>query len=197
MATRPTLLHRLRAWLAQVIAVEPGKPNDGLVELSAGTERDKPWSELSREFSDALEAWRFNPLARRIVGLVTAYVVGDGLVLRSPRPRVHAFLQAFQRDPENNLLLEQAEWCDELTRSGEIFLVLFARIDGTVVVRAAGQPHREGGLGVRRLPRRDFVPRGARPRQRRGPRLAQPARRARRRSARGRQTPAHHAALRG
>jgi hypothetical protein len=131
-----TLLYRLRAWLAQVLAVEPGRPNDGLVELSAGTERDKPWSELSREFSDALEAWRFNPLARRIVGLVTAYVVGDGLVLRSPRPRVHTFLQAFQRDPDNNLLLEQAEWCDELTRSGEIFLALFARIDGSVVVRA-------------------------------------------------------------
>lgn len=75
MPTRPTLISRLRAWLAQVLAVPPGKPDDGLVEFSAGTERDKPWSELSREFSDALEAWRFNPLARRIVGLVITYML--------------------------------------------------------------------------------------------------------------------------
>lgn len=98
MPARPTLLHRLRGWLAQVLAVEPGRPNDGLVELSAGTEREKPWHELSRPL-DALEAWRFNPLARRIVGLVTAYVIGDGLELRSPRTRVTAFLHALSAYP--------------------------------------------------------------------------------------------------
>jgi hypothetical protein len=33
----PTLISRFRAWLAQVLAVPPGKPHDGLVELSVGT----------------------------------------------------------------------------------------------------------------------------------------------------------------
>lgn len=127
---------RFRAWLARVLAVEPGRPNDGLVAVSSGTDRDKPWSDLQQELSDALQAWRLNPLARRIVGLVTAYVVGDGIVLRSKRRRFEAFLRATVVDAENNVLIEQADWCDELTRSGELFFALFARVDGSVVIRA-------------------------------------------------------------
>lgn len=130
-------LQRLVAWLARVMAVEVGKPNDGLlVVASSGTELDKPWDELRQEFVDALEAWRLNPLARRLVGLVTAYVVGDGIRVRAARRQVDAWLRELWDGRERSIMLEQGAWCDELTRSGELFLALFAGIDGRVVIRA-------------------------------------------------------------
>ena len=74
-------------WLARVSGVLPGKPDDGLVQISAGTALDKPWVELSKEFSDAREAWRSNALARRLVSLVSSFVCGDGITVTSDRPR--------------------------------------------------------------------------------------------------------------
>ncbi|MEA3336677.1 MAG: hypothetical protein U9R25_12255 [Chloroflexota bacterium] len=130
------LIQRFAAWLATVTAVDVGKPNDGLIPVSSGTEIDKPWHELRQEFQDALEAWRLNPLARRLVQMVTAYVVGDGITMSSSKASVQRFLRDFYDDPENNILIEQSSWCDELTRSGELYLVLFAGSDGSVIVRA-------------------------------------------------------------
>jgi len=43
----------------------------------------------------ALEAWRVNPLARRIVGLTSQYVVGGGVNATSPNPTAANFLRAF------------------------------------------------------------------------------------------------------
>lgn len=40
---------------------------------------DRPYSERQDSLADALEAWRVNPLARRIVALTTDYVVGGGI----------------------------------------------------------------------------------------------------------------------
>ena len=49
--------------LARVDAVPVGKTGDGLelLERSAGP-LDRSWRELSGQFSDALDAWRRNPL---------------------------------------------------------------------------------------------------------------------------------------
>ena len=47
------------------------------------------------------------------------------------------FIRAFWRHPLNNIELELPEWSDELSRSGELFLVLFRNAaDGTIYVRA-------------------------------------------------------------
>lgn len=132
-------LRPFAAWLARVVAVDVGKPDDGLIPIvTAGTELDKSWPELQQEFADALEAWRKNPLARRLVGLVTAYVVGgDGIRLRSRYRPLNRFMADFVAHPENRLLLRQADWCDELSRSGELFLTLHTNpADGLSYVRA-------------------------------------------------------------
>lgn len=113
------------AELAQVRAIEPGQPGDGLVAIdSAGTELDRSWEELRQDYGDALEAWRKNPLARRIVNLVSSYVVGEGIGLSSRYRPLQRFLTAFLEHPKNRLLLRQVVLCDELTRSGELFLSL-------------------------------------------------------------------------
>lgn len=105
-----------------VSAVPVGQAGDGLA-LHSSSPLDKPWGEWFQEFEDAREAWRKHPLARRLIGLTTAYVVGPGITLQSDDPALARFLQTFWA--QNRLALRMEEWCDELARSGELFLVLF------------------------------------------------------------------------
>ncbi|NOZ27774.1 MAG: hypothetical protein GXP39_06945 [Chloroflexi bacterium] len=117
---------RFVAWLAKVSAVPVSRDDDGLVPaFSAGNDLDKDWGKLSKEFSDALEAWRSNPLARRIIGLITSYVVADGITLSSDYRPLARYIRRFVAHPKNRLMLRQAEMCAELSRSGELFPVLF------------------------------------------------------------------------
>lgn len=123
--------------LARVAPVAPGRPGDGLAALAgSGTGQDKPWEELRQEFADARDAWRRNPLARRLIGVTTAYVVGDGITLASDVPELARFLAAFWGHEKNQMALRQAELCSELARAGELFLTLhFNPADGMSYVR--------------------------------------------------------------
>lgn len=134
------------AWnvLASPTRVEPvevGKDNDGLQQLTGfgavNGSADKPVWERNQELGDALDAWRKSPLARRIINLITAYAVGEGIHLRSEYKPLDVFIDEFWFHGRNNLLQRQADWSDELARSGELFLVLFSnQVDGMSHVRA-------------------------------------------------------------
>lgn len=106
----------------------------GWQSLSA-TQLDTPWGELQQQFTDALEAWRKNPMARRIVGLTTSYVVGSGITLGSNYVPLQRFIQRFTAHPMNDLALRMPDWCDELTRAGELFPVLNRAVDGMSYIR--------------------------------------------------------------
>lgn len=100
-------------------------------------------SELEREpydreklLRDALQAWRVNPLARRLVGLTSQYVVGGGIACSCAHPATAAFLKDFWEHPLNRLPIRLYEWCDELTRSGNLFLLLSTDPAGMTYVRA-------------------------------------------------------------
>lgn len=129
-----------RTWWAArlglaVRAAPVGRPDDGLVALGPSSRIDKPWLELAQEFEDAREAWRKNPLARRLVGLITSYTVGPGIRLHSEVRPLARFVRAFWA--HNRLDLWVDEWSDELARSGELFLVLFTNpVSGLATVRA-------------------------------------------------------------
>ena len=98
---------------------------------------DKPWYTRSSELTDALDAWRYNPLARRIVSLTTDYVVGDGIRLDSPSRSIVRFINAFWDHPQNQMWQRTRAWCDELTRAGELFVAFFTNsADGMTYVRA-------------------------------------------------------------
>lgn len=84
----------------------------------------------------ALEAWRVNPLARRIVGLTSQYVVGGGVNCGSPHAATAAFLRNLWEHPLNRMSVRVYEWCDELTRSGNLFLLLTTDAAGMSYVRA-------------------------------------------------------------
>lgn len=124
-------------WLgitAAVTVVSVGRDNDGLT-MRGGTVIDKPWHELFQEFEDAREAWRKNPLARRLIGLITSYTVGNGITLTSEKRDLQRFIGEFWQ--HNRLEMRIDEWCDELSRSGELFPVLFTNpVTGMSSVRA-------------------------------------------------------------
>lgn len=97
---------------------------------------DRPWSDRALDLTDALEAWQKNFMVRRIVTLARSYVLGTGITVSSKRSRVDKWVQAFWTHPQNHMGTRLGPICDELTRAGEIFPVLFTnKVDGMSYVR--------------------------------------------------------------
>ncbi len=109
---------------------------DRLWSSSGASERDRYSYKRADILRDALEAWRENPLARRIVELTSQYVVGGGLGISSEDVPTNDFLQEMWRDDLNRFQTRAYEWCDELTRSGELYIVLSTDAGGMSYVRA-------------------------------------------------------------
>lgn len=135
MLTRLKLKQRFQLLLA-ALSIRIDDHNRGWTTLSTPGPTDRPLGELQQDLYDTLEAWRKNFLIRQVVRLTTAYVVGDGIRLTSKVPAVDSFIQAFWNHPENHLTTRLSGLCDELTRSGELFPLLFTnRYNGMSQVR--------------------------------------------------------------
>ena len=109
---------------------------DALMGGQRTLERDRFVYDREDVFREALLAWRTNPLARRIVSLTTQYVVGAGLTLSSPHPPTHAFLQAWWNHRLNRMAVRAGEWCDELSRTGNVIVLVSTDASGMSFVRA-------------------------------------------------------------
>ena len=112
--------------------------NDGFYERPAGINppRERYLTDRLDILRQSLEAWQTNPLARRIVELTSQYVVGGGFAITSPDLQAHPFLQTWWNHTLNNLDIRCGEWCDELTRSGELFILLSTDAAGMSYLRA-------------------------------------------------------------
>lgn len=98
--------------------------------------RDRGEHDRERVLADAFEAWRVNPLARRIVELTSQYVVGGGLSIECEHSYTHQFLHEWWEHRLNRMPIRVFEWCEELSRSGEIFVLLSTDASGMSYVRA-------------------------------------------------------------
>jgi hypothetical protein len=106
--------------------------------LSANTyPRDRYDYDRETVLADALEAWRVNPLARRIVELTSQYVVGGGISIECSHERTHQFIKDWWNHRLNRMDVRVFEWCDELSRSGELFIILSTDAAGMSYLRAA------------------------------------------------------------
>jgi len=104
--------------------------------LAGGGPQDRSWSEHYQDLEDALEAWRKSFLVRRIVTLTRSYVVAGGITVTSEHAQVERFVRAFWTHPQNRMQRRLGPLCDELTRAGEVFPVLFTnRVDGMSYLR--------------------------------------------------------------
>ncbi|MGB8252152.1 MAG: hypothetical protein WCF08_02980 [Anaerolineaceae bacterium] len=110
---------------------------DGFHEQGGGREeRDRPSYDREEVLHQCLEAWRVNPLARRVVALTTQFAVGSGVSLNCAHPATQTFLQNWWNHRLNQMPLRLVEWCDELTRSGELFILVSTGSDGMSYLRA-------------------------------------------------------------
>lgn len=81
-------------------------------------------AKIQENYSNALIAWRKNPIAWRIIAITTDYVLGDGITITSPRRALRTFITDFWSDPMNRMDMRLESLCDELSRAGDLFLTL-------------------------------------------------------------------------
>lgn len=86
--------------------------------------RDRAAFEREALLLECLDAWRFHPLARRIIELTSQYAAGGGMRPFSPHAGTQAFLDAFWQHRLNHMETRITEFSDELARSGNLFVLL-------------------------------------------------------------------------
>ncbi len=97
---------------------------------------DRDFSDMQQTYIDALTAWRKNPLAWRAVQITTDYVVGPKISISSPDPHMQQFINEFWHHPQNRLDHRLETMCEELSRSGDLFPLLFRNpLDGMSYLR--------------------------------------------------------------
>ena len=98
--------------------------------------RDRHAYDRSEVLADCMDAWRFNPLARRITELTTTYVTGGGFVVSCPHAGTQVFLDRFWNHRLNHLALRTGDLSDELVLSGNLFLLVSTDASGMSYLRA-------------------------------------------------------------
>ncbi len=102
----------------------------------SGRPHDYDQAKVQELYADALEAWRKNPIAWRIIAITTDYVVGDKVELSSSNRNLTRFIDQFWNHPKNRMYLRLEAMSDELARSGDLFVLLFRNeVDGMSYVR--------------------------------------------------------------
>lgn len=138
------LWKRFSNWITRVrsalaVTAEVNDTSPGWVPLSGSGLADRDWAGYWQDLVDVLEAWRRNFVIRRIVTITTSYVVGSqGIVISSKLAMVEKFIRRFWDHPENAMRGRLSSWCDEITRTGDLFIAVSApsEISGMAFVRA-------------------------------------------------------------
>lgn len=102
---------------------------------ASGLYRDRFDYDRATILSECLRAWRVSPIARRVVKLYTEFIVGEGFTIKCDHAATDKFLQTWWNHPLNKLNEQIPQWCDELTRSGNLFPLITAVDDGMTFVR--------------------------------------------------------------
>ena len=125
-----TIRQRIANWIATAIGKEQTsvsvKVDDspGWTSIT-GRPHDYDPAEIQEMYTDTLKAWRKNPLAWRMISITTNYVVGDQIQISSTNRAFNKFIQQFWHHPKNLIDLRVEAMCDELSRSGDLFILLF------------------------------------------------------------------------
>ncbi len=104
--------------------------------MNSNYDRDRFDYDREEVLRQSLEAWRVNPLARRIVGLISQYVVGGGIVINCKHEPTTNFLNKFWDHRLNHMHTRAVEFCDELSRTGNLFILVSTDSAGMSYVRA-------------------------------------------------------------
>jgi hypothetical protein len=117
-------------------AITPNLITDSGWQTISGRKHDRSWSEIQEMYTDALTAWRKNPMAWRVIATTVNYVVGTGITFTSPDATMDAFIRAFWNHRKNYMDLRLSSMVEELSRSGDLFVLLFRNnVDGMSYIR--------------------------------------------------------------
>ncbi|HSF80936.1 MAG TPA: hypothetical protein VLA49_06860 [Anaerolineales bacterium] len=142
MAAQDSWRARFARWLLRLsdsrsLAAVTAQVDDspGWTSLT-GRPHDYDQSKIQELYADALEAWRKNPIAWRIIAVTTDYVVGDKFLISSRHRDMQRFIDRFWNHPQNNFDMRLETMSDELARAGDLFVVLFRNTqDGLSYIR--------------------------------------------------------------
>jgi hypothetical protein len=93
------------------------------------------WSRID-VLTKVINAWRSNPIAKRIIEITTEFVLGDGFGWTAANKSVDTFIKRFFLDEVNDLHSQLKEWADEAWRSGDLFILFSVDEGGMPHVRA-------------------------------------------------------------
>ena len=100
------------------------------------SERDRLDYDRQTVLEQCLDAWRDSPLARRIVELTSQYVIGPGFDISCQDEPTRKALFDFWNHRLNRMPSRLIELCDELTRTGNLFLLVSTDQAGMSFIRA-------------------------------------------------------------
>jgi hypothetical protein len=100
------------------------------------TDRDRLEYDRQDVLEQCLEAWRDSPLARRIVELTSQYVVGNGFDVQCKDKHTKAFIDQFWSHRLNRMDARIVELCDEITRTGNLFILITTDQAGMSYIRS-------------------------------------------------------------
>ncbi len=135
------MFESIRNWLVSRLQVALGisvKIDDspGWRSMNGRNLHDRDAAEQDALYTDVLTAWRKNPMAWRTVQITTDYVVGETITISSPDEDMQRFIDAFWSHPKNRMANRLETMCEELTRAGDLFPLLFLnRSDGMSYLR--------------------------------------------------------------
>jgi hypothetical protein len=127
--------------------LNPGRQIDtddkNWVSFGRSAERDLTKHEQNFTNELAFYQWLTDPVAGRIVEILTDFVIGSGIKITAPDESVQAVLDEMWFDEINDMPTQQVPMCSEFTIFGELCLVpyvnpisgivQFARIDPTAI----------------------------------------------------------------
>ena len=140
---RERIADRLAGWIGgpawremQATITSQVDDSAGWSGLTAGRGHDRDQAEVQELYEDALKAWRKNPMAKRFIEATTDYIVGDQIKISSDHESLQSFISKFWNHPKNRIDLRLEGMCEELTRAGDLFPVLFVnKQDGMSYIR--------------------------------------------------------------
>ena len=100
------------------------------------SERDRLDYDRTEVLEQCLDAWRDSPLGRRIVELTSQYVIGSGFDIKIDHDPTRKFVNQFWGHRLNRMPSRLIELCDELTRTGNLFLLISTDQAGMSYIRA-------------------------------------------------------------
>jgi len=109
--------------IQEELAVSPITDNNFFPSGMSQSYTDRYEYNREKILAECLRAWRVQPLARRIVKILTAFTIGSGFTIKTEEKEkaTQEFLERWWNDPLNNFDEQLPEWMDERTRSGNIF----------------------------------------------------------------------------